>query len=236
MRSLFRPLCTGLAASAATLVFCGRASAQCPTFGWDGAEPPEFTHYVDADGDGVCDRDGSGSLIVAWQSNGVHPNGYYPDCKIDGGHSQTNHGHWEFTRLQKEGGTGETEEKDYLDNQNPDMAGQTLRFLSREPARFDHALRPSANPSGRYWQVDEWIGPGTAQTGRIPLLTWTERFFACSHFDACGSIGGKPAYGAYWTNMLDGLAGPTFCGGDGREANPNPPRSAICGGGMTSCQ
>ena len=209
------------ACALALVLTSGRpARAQCPfqqPNPWNGDEPPEFTHYVDVDGDGICDG-------VAAKVNGVYPNQTYPACTIAPGVQQVPHGHWEYTHLQAEV-PGDTEEKDYLDTRLPPdrMLDQTLRFATKEPVRFYRALSPTQNPSGHYWQVDEWIGPAG-----VPLLTWTERFFECSGPENCATIGGTPAAGGYWGTQPGDLGYPTVAGcGDGLSADG--PRSACCG-------
>jgi hypothetical protein len=198
----------------------GPAHAQCPFAQpnpWNGDEPPEFTHYVDTDGDGICDG-------IAAQVNGVYPNQTYPACEISPGLNQVPHGHWEYTHLQAEV-AGDTEEKDYLDTALPPdkMVDQTARFATKEPVRFYRALSPTQNPSGNYWQVDEWIGPAG-----VPLLTWTERFFECSAPRNCATIDGSGAAGGYWGTQPGDLGYPTAAGcGDGVSAGG--PRSACCG-------
>ncbi len=191
---------------------------------YDGDEPVEFTHQVDSDGDGVCE--GRATL-----RDGVYPNGTYPSCLTLDGAQQIGHGHWEYTELQSEARTGETEEKDYLDEQNGDTLGQFLRFLLNEPVRVDRAIRPSANPTGRYWQVDQWIGPGPSDS-KLPLLTWTERFFECSGIVPCATIEGRAALGGYWSDHAAQLGLVPECG-DGLRYAPDPPRNAMCGLAVT---
>jgi hypothetical protein len=216
-RLLFLPSC----ALVLTLVGAGTSHAQCPfqqPNPWNGDEPPEFTHYLDDDGDGVCDGDEAAKV------NGVFENRTYPDCTTVGGYHQFAHGHWEYTHLQAEVPC-DTEEKDYLDTTKaPDaMIDQTLRFATKEPIRFYRALSPTQNPSGNYWQVDEWIGPQG-----VPLLTWTERFFECSAPENCASIGGTPAAGGYWGTQPGDFGYPDASGcGDGVSADG--PRSPCCG-------
>lgn len=225
------------------------ALAQCPTPGWNGDEPADFTHYLDDDEDGICDG-------LAPMVNDTYPNRQYPDCDIpDVGH-QTGHGHWEYTRLQTDERTKDTEEKDYLtltqamekDFENQDTngtatresIGQTIRFSANEPERFDRAIRPGLNPSGRYWQVDEWIGPGSESYGSIPGLAWTERFFECAsetEIGPCAKINGTPAYGAYWSNDAAQFGYVNDCG-DPLVATPSDPdgRSPQCGIALLACQ
>lgn len=224
-----------------------QALAQCPTPGWNGDEPAAFTHCIDPDSNGVCQG-------VAALENGAYPNGEYPTCTCPGGSPQIGHGHWEYTRLQRDNRTKDTEEKDYLtltqamekDFENQDTngtatresIGQTIRFGANEPERFDRAIRPGLNPSGQYWQVDEWIGPGSDTYGAIPGLTWTERFFECASeagIGPCATIDGKPAYGAYWSNDAAEFGYVDDCG-DPLVAAPSDPRSPQCGVALLACQ
>lgn len=278
-----------LLASACALAMLSAAApsaAQCPSLtevslfgghGFDGDEPEDFTHYVDADGDGQCDftgdtnRDGycneaSCATVVAWDAaNGVHPNGTYPDCMQVAYEERTQrvrfvlqigHAHYEYTHLQSDT-SGNPEEKDYLtvtqamqtDFANGDTGGtatraaleQSLRFLTGEPGRFERFLL--LNPNGRYWQVDEWIGPAGSLlgiSGSVPLLTWTERFFACGDENGlrdCARVNGVPAFGGYWSDHAEQLGYQSECG-DGHLDDPDPEldhpvdpdgRDAACG-------
>ena len=265
--------------------------AQCPSpdgtslfggRGYDGDEPDDFTHYVDEDGDGVCDftgdADGNGrcddpgcQALVAWDAAaGVHPSGVYPDCMLalyeEGTERaefilQVGHAHWEYTHFQTDT-RGAPEEKDYLtitqamraDLESGGLLGeatlesieQTLRFLNGEPERVDRFLR--TNPSGRYWQVDQWIGPGLdAGGGLLPLLTWSERFFVCGDAGGvsdCAQVDGVVGYGGYWSNHMEQLGHQPECG----EPLPDDPapeldapvdpdgRNRACGILFTQCE
>ena len=238
----------------AALALAAPLSARAQICPWNGDEPPEFTHYVDRDGDGACDRvfGDAGELVVAEVASPgggvVHPNGAYPDCAADGDAPQISHGHWEYTHRQTEpGAPSVTEEKDYLtlpqalvgDLLASDVAlprtlaslGQTIRFLEKEPERFEQFLGANAPPSGRYWQVDEWIGPALPAPLLgivIPGLTWTERFFVCATaadpLGDCFERDGLPVLGAYWSDhrsLLD-----ADCG-DGTD--PDDQRDPGCG-------
>ena len=198
------------------------ALAQCPQPNpYNGDEPSNFTHCIDPDANGVCQA-------VAEKVNGAYPNRTYPDCICPDGSQQVAHGHWEYTHLQAEV-PGDTEEKDYLDTTQPpeQMLDQTARFATKEPVRFYRALSPTQNPSGHYWQVDEWIGPAG-----VPFLTWTERFFECSGPTNCAKVGDQDAAGGYWSTdaqpLYDAFSQPVTCG-NGLEASPDPARSACCG-------
>ena len=209
-------------ALALTLTGVGVARAQCPfqqPNPWNGDEPPEFTHYLDNDEDGICD-----GYHEAGKVNGVFENRTYPDCTTLWGYHQVAHGHWEYTHLQAEV-PGDSEEKDYLDTtlQPEVMVDQAARFAIKEPQRFYRALSPVQNPSGNYWQVDQWIGPAG-----VPLLTWTERFFECSAPEGCATIGGTPAMGGYWGTQPGDFDYPSPAGcGDGLTADGA--RSDCCG-------
>jgi len=259
-------LSRALAAAGCTLslaTFAPPVAAQCPAHpensfyggqGFDGDEPDDFTHYVDADGDGLCDFTGDANgdgfcnepscrSTVAWDAaNGVHPNGTYPDCMQVEYEERTHrskfilqrgHAHYEYTHLQTDQ-SGNPEEKDYLaitqamqtDFQNGDTSGtatraaleQSLRFLTGEPERFERFLL--LNPNGRYWQVDEWIGPCGTPPGPggpvcFPGLTWTERFFACGDergLDDCARVNGTPAFGGYWSDHAEQFGYQGECG------------------------
>jgi len=214
LRSL--PAC----ALALVLAGAGAARAQCPfqqPNPWNGDEPPEFTHCINPDANNICQA-------VAPKVNGVYPNRTYPSCTCPDGSQQVAHGHWEYTHLQAEV-AGDSEEKDYLDTtKSPEeMIDQTARFATKEPTRFYRALSPTQNPSGHYWQVDEWIGPHG-----VPLLTWTERFFECSAPANCATIGGTPAAGGYWGTQPGDFGYPS-AGGCGDGLTADGPRSACCG-------
>ena len=198
------------------------ARAQCPQPNpYNGDEPANFTHCIDPDANGRCQA-------VAEKVNGAYPNRTYPSCTCPDGSVQVAHGHWEYTHLQAEV-PGDTEEKDYLDTTKPpeEMLDQTARFATKEPVRFYRALSPVQNPSGNYWQVDEWIGPQG-----VPFLSWTERFFECSAPENCAQVGDQMAAGGYWSTdaqpLFDAFSQPVTCG-DGVEASPTPARSACCG-------
>lgn len=173
-----------------------------PPAPWDGTEPPEFTHYVDRDGDGACDDLDGGGVADPVQ---VVTNGIYPPCTIAAGNRQTAHGHFEYTHEQQNPHHHgrDTEEKDYADfdvtspGSVPGALGQTYRFLIHEPGRFGDAF---SGPT-RYWQVDEWIGP-SASGSRLPVLSWNERFFSCSGPCTAGGYGG-----GYWSDQRDFLPG-----------------------------
>jgi hypothetical protein len=270
MGAFTRALLGTAGAIATLLLFAGAAGAQCPSrtetslfggYGYDGDEPDDYTHYVDANGDGICDFSGDANgngtcddpgcaAVVAWDAAaGVHPNGAYPDCKLVRYQVGTKraqfilqiaHGHWEYTHLQSDT-SGAPEEKDYLtvtqamqtDFANGDSSGtatrasldETLRFLTGEPERFERFLL--TNPSGRYWQVDQWIGPGLTLPGSFlpaPLLTWTERFFACGDERgtfACAHVNGAPSFGGYWSDHAEQLGYQADCG-DGELDDPAP--------------
>lgn len=226
MQTTYRGMVIAFAAAVAFAAL--PAHAQCPASeAYNGNEPPEFTHCTDLDdASGNCRSD-------AVPVNGVFPNGPYPTCTCPDGTPQVGHQHWEYTHLQTDttanGQSNETEEKDYLNNEdsNGDTAGQAARFLANEPKRFDRALRPSSNPTGRYWQVDEWIGPGM-NGDKVPLLTWTERFFECSGLGPCATIDGMDAVGGYWSNQREQVDPTTECG-DALGASPDPARSPKCG-------
>ncbi|MGH7860435.1 MAG: hypothetical protein ACREQY_24155, partial [Candidatus Binatia bacterium] len=164
------------------------ALAQCPVL-WNGDEP--FTHYLDDDGNGVCN-----GAEEATDANGVYPNGFYPHCTRPDATPQISHGHFEYTRLHTDD-AGATEEKDYLDTESDDPAGQTARFAANEPKRFERAGTQEQNPDRGFWQVDEWIGPA-AGGERLPLATWTERFFECSGPLPCVDLDAAPSSGGYW--------------------------------------
>jgi hypothetical protein len=259
-----------------SLWVASRAAAQCPE-PWSGNEPEDFTHYVDRDGDGRCDRDGNGELVVLFDAGaGVYPNGFYPSCDVDGdgrvvsGTDQVGHGHWEYSHRQQDpraygGPDGETEEKDYftlpqamerdfedsmdagrpVNDQSRESFEQTMRFALNEPVRFDRAVRPSANPTGRYWQVDEWIGPGSDRFGPAPGLTWTERFFTCfsdptaspsepaRELSPCATVGGKAAVGGYWSTERENFD-VADCG-EATGADPDPGRDERCGFVFREC-
>ncbi len=265
-----------LCAAAVCAVVPVAARAQCPSHpatslfggqGFAGDEPDDFTHYVDADRDGVCDftgdANGNGTCdeagctaTVAWNAAaGVHPNGAYPDCKLANYEQNTTraqyilqlgHGHWEYTHLQTDT-SGAPEEKDYLtvtqamqtDFASGDTSGtatrtsleQTLRFLTGEPERFERFLL--TNPSGRYFQVDQWVGPAVTPPGSlvpvpVPLLTWTERFFACGDqrgIRSCARVDGTDSFGGYWSDHAEQLGYQSECG-NGELDDPAPELAA----------
>jgi hypothetical protein len=262
---LFR-IALATCATAACTIAPGAARALCPSHpatslfggqGYDGDEPDDFTHYVDADGDGVCDFTGDSNqnglcdeagctATVAWNAAaGVHPNGAYPDCKLALYEEKTKraeyilqlgHGHWEFTHLQTDT-SGAPEEKDYFtatqamqaDFASGDTSGtatrvaldQTLRFLTGEPGRFERFLL--TNPSGRYFQVDQWVGPALNGVP-LPLLTWTERFFVCGDargVRTCARVNGKDSFGGYWSDHAEQAGYQSECG-DGELDDPAP--------------
>ncbi len=209
----------------------------------------------DANQNGTCDDAGC-TPTVAWDAaKGVHPNGVYPDCQLVVYQEKTDraqfilqlgHGHWEYTHLQTDT-SGALEEKDYLtltqamltDLTTGDTSGtatltsleQTVRFLAGEPERFERLL--FTNPSGRFWQVDQWIGPGLILPGSlvpvpIPLLTWTERFFLC--FDArgpraCARVNGVESFGGYWSDHAEQIGYQSECG-NGLLDDPAPELSS----------
>lgn len=301
LRALGRLHCAAVGALV-LIAAAAPSAAQCPSHGegpffgghgYDGDEPDDFTHYLDADGDGLCDvsGDANGNAVcdepsctarVGWDAaRGVHPNGVYPDCMqvlyVEGTPNarfllQLGHGHWEYTRLQSDT-SGAPEEKDYAtvsqamlaDLQAGDTSGtatraaidQTLRFLTGEPIRFERFLL--TNPAGRYWQVDQWIGPAlplpaplpglgglTKLTAPLPLLTWTERFFVCGDANGvrdCAFVNGVSAYGGYWSDHSEQLGYAAECG-DGELDDPEPElaeprdpdrRSAACGMLFVEC-
>ena len=236
-----------------SLILFGSTPALAQICPWNGDEPPEFTHFVDLDGDGACDRAGGefGDFVVAEAESPsgalVHPNGNYPDCDLDDGERQTSHGHWEYVHHQVEPhAPSVTEEKDYLTlpqsllgdleaadtglTRTLDSVGQTVRFAAHEPVRFDRFLGSARPPSGRYWQVDEWIGPALPLPfGPIPLLTWNERFFVCATatdpLGDCFARDGLPVLGAYWSDHQSGFNVPDC--GDGTD--PAAGRDPRCG-------
>ena len=201
-------------------------SAECALAPWDGDEPDDFTHFVDRDGDGNCEAH-------AVKVNGAWPNGLYPNCETPNGR-QLAHAHWEYTSRQTDA-AGETEEKDYF-RSSPDAESvmQSLRFALNEPGRFARLLLPNENPDGRYWQVDEWIGPIEGRVG----FSWGERFFACDSAlrgsGPCATVDGKRAYGGYWSTQAEGLLGADVCG-DAYGADADPERSETCGRAFLDC-
>jgi hypothetical protein len=210
---------------AAMLLAPSAGHAQCyQPNPYDGAEPVDFTHCIDADSNGACHG-------VATRVDGAYPNGVYPTCTCPDGTPQIGHGHWEYTHLHRdtaENGDGQTEEKDYAtetqamerDYENRDPEGtetrksfdQTVRYNAKEPDRFYRAFSPYENPSGRYWQVDEWIGPGSDNYGQAPMLTWTERFFECSAPVGCATVDGVAAMGGYWSTHPEQYGYRADCG------------------------
>jgi hypothetical protein len=204
-------------------------SATCSFTGWNGDEPADFTHFLDEDHDGRCDR-------LAEQVSGTYPNGLYPSCEIPGGGRQLAHAHWEYTHLQRDAG-GETEEKDYLRSSlDFESLRQSLRFAANEPVRFGRLLLPSENPEGRYWQVDEWIGPTDGSGAPIPGLSWGERFFVCTASPApCTMIDGAGAYGGYWSTHNEEVFHSVSECGDPFTADPSPARNKSCGTAFAEC-
>ena len=142
-------------ALALTLTGVGVARAQCPfqqPNPWNGDEPPEFTHYLDNDEDGICD-----GYHEARKVNGVFENRTYPDCTTLWGYHQVAHGHWEYTHLQAEV-PGDSEEKENTVNE---------ACLAVETAATKAPSPPARAPRPHLTEMTEYGGVGGVAAGRL---------------------------------------------------------------------